>query len=156
MKNIAEIGKRVKNQREKGKFTQQDIAELLGVSVRTIANYENGDTDIPSTKLKLLSKQFNVSYIYLVDGISPKDRIEEPNNSEPEEMFSIKPNIVADTRESFPITIGELIELYKNEINRLKEELEKLNNEIGQLKKDCGNKEGCLVKNIKLKNEISV
>ena len=156
MKDIAEIGKRVKNQREKGKFTQQDIAELLGVSVRTIANYENGDTDIPSTKLKLLSKQFNVSYIYLVDGISPKDRIEEPNNSEPEEMFSIKPNIVADTRESFPITIGELIELYKNEINRLKEELKKLNNEIRQFKKECGDKEGCLIKNIKIKNEVGV
>ncbi len=142
MKNIAEIGKRVKNQRKKGKFTQQDIAELLEVSVRTIANYEKGDTDIPSTKLKLLSKQFNVSYIYLVDGISPKDRIEEPNNSEP--------------GESFPITIGELIELYKNEINRLKEELKKLNNEIRQFKKECGDKEGCLIKNIKIKNEVGV
>ncbi|CAL2106728.1 DNA-binding XRE family transcriptional regulator [Tenacibaculum sp. 190524A02b] len=52
---------RIKKLRAKNKETQSDLAELLGVSLRTVQNYEKGSVTIPNEKLKLLAKHYSIS-----------------------------------------------------------------------------------------------
>ena len=48
----------IKNFRKKYRITQARLAEILGVSHRTIQNYEDGNV-IPKSKLKMLRKIFD-------------------------------------------------------------------------------------------------
>ena len=51
----------LKDFREKMGYTQQDIANFLGVERSTYTCYETGKTRIPIIKLERLSKLYNVS-----------------------------------------------------------------------------------------------
>lgn len=48
----------IREKRKKLGYTQKDLANLIGVSVQTINNYENGK-EIPSTKYQILDKILN-------------------------------------------------------------------------------------------------
>lgn len=50
----------IKENRKKLKLTQEELAKLLGVSKRTVINYEKGEV-IPETKSELLRKIFSES-----------------------------------------------------------------------------------------------
>ena len=52
---------RVKHQLNKG-----ELATLLGVSQRTVRNWQNGTTELPVSKLILLAKTWNCSTDYLL------------------------------------------------------------------------------------------
>ena len=56
----------IKKLREKKNLTQNDLAQLIGVSLRTISNYENGDVQIPDKKLRAIAKVFNVDVFELL------------------------------------------------------------------------------------------
>ena len=56
-------------------------------------------------------------------------------------------------KEVVGLSLVEQIILLREKCLKDETELRKLKHQIIQLKKDCGHKEGCLVKNIKLKNE---
>ena len=58
--------------------------------------------------------------------------------------------------ESGGMTLVEQIEMLKEQCSIYKKELRSLISQLKQLEKDCGDKEDCLVKNIKLKNEVGV
>lgn len=79
MKEIAldKILKEIKNRREVCKESQAEIAEKLGVSLRTYHSYESGDKKIPGEALLKLSHYYRIDLnLYLLTG-ETVDLIEE-------------------------------------------------------------------------------
>ena len=54
------IGNRIKECREKSRYTQQDVADYLGLSRASIANYESGRQKISIAELFSLAERFSV------------------------------------------------------------------------------------------------
>ena len=66
-------GIRLKEFRKEHKFTQSDLAKVLGCSYGTIAGYERGRYPIATPFLYIISKQFHISADYLLGKIdNPK------------------------------------------------------------------------------------
>ena len=61
-----EFHKRLKGLRQACAFKQKDLAEFIGVSVRTFQDYEQGNTQPNIQKLIALADIFNISLDYLV------------------------------------------------------------------------------------------
>ncbi len=81
MKNLI-VYKNIKDLREDHDNTQKQIGEILGLSQRGYAHYENGDYDITGEMLIILAKYYNTSVDYLL-GITnetkPYPRIKSKN-----------------------------------------------------------------------------
>lgn len=70
------LGKTIKEIRKLKKIKQKDLAALLGVSERTLLNYERGDT-IPSlSKLIEISKILGISSDILFDTVEGKEMLD--------------------------------------------------------------------------------
>lgn len=67
---------RIKELRKQRKITQKALADIFGVSVRTIQEWEHGDTAIKAVKTKKLADYFEVSEGYLL-GYSQSPDIQE-------------------------------------------------------------------------------
>ena len=67
---------RIKELRKQRKITQKALADIFGVSVRTIQKREHGDTAIKAVKTKKLADYFEVSEGYLL-GYSQSPDIQE-------------------------------------------------------------------------------
>lgn len=57
---------RLKEERKRNKYTQEEVAQLLGASQQAISKYENGLREPDLTILIELAKLYNVSLDYLV------------------------------------------------------------------------------------------
>jgi transcriptional regulator with XRE-family HTH domain len=57
----ASFGKRIKELRARRGFSQEELSEMSGLSLRTIQRLENGESDPRGDTLKRLSKAFNVT-----------------------------------------------------------------------------------------------
>ena len=66
--NQEKIGKYIVECRKKKNMTQQELAEKLGVSDRTIGNWENGRNMPDLSLFKLLSEILGISIAELLDG----------------------------------------------------------------------------------------
>jgi len=62
-----QLGRRIKELRKKRNITQQDLAEMLGVSYQAISRWENNITSPDITALPVLANIFNVTVDYLLD-----------------------------------------------------------------------------------------
>ncbi len=51
-------------------LTKEELAKRLGVSIKTYYNWINEETDMPITKLVMLSRLFGVGTEYLLEGMS--------------------------------------------------------------------------------------
>lgn len=60
------IGERIKSLREERKITQQELARYLGVSQKTISNYENGERSPDPNTLRKIADYFDVTVDYLL------------------------------------------------------------------------------------------
>lgn len=56
---------RIRELREDNMYTQQKIADLLGIGQRTYCDYESGKTRIPVDSLIKLASFYNVSMDYI-------------------------------------------------------------------------------------------
>lgn len=63
---------RIREIREDHSFTQKKVAEILNVSQRTYADYENGKTRIPIDSLLILAKYYNISLDYITGASNKK------------------------------------------------------------------------------------
>lgn len=68
MSNKQEMGLRIKNQRKKLKYTQEDMAEQLSISVKHFSEVERGLTGLSIDNLIKLSNILGVSIDYIVKG----------------------------------------------------------------------------------------
>lgn len=60
----------IEAERARNRFTKEELAKKLGVSVKTYYNWINEETDIPSTKLVLMARMFGTNIDYLLEGMS--------------------------------------------------------------------------------------
>ena len=63
--NLLDIANNIKNLRTKNNLSQNDLANILGVTQACIVRYEKGIIEISTSNLYKLSKKFNVSMNYL-------------------------------------------------------------------------------------------
>lgn len=66
-----EIPKRLKQLRKYLDLTQSEFGEKIGVKGNTVTNYENGRRALSEQTIKSICREFNVSYVWLVEGIEP-------------------------------------------------------------------------------------
>ena len=57
---------KIKQLRKEKKLTQEELAEKIGISKRTLANWEDGVSSIKENKLKILCEIFDVDVPYLL------------------------------------------------------------------------------------------
>lgn len=69
MKNVKllELGNKIRLERMKRDLSQEELAELANVSVRTISDIERGITDIRYTNLLQISDAFNLTLSELLN-----------------------------------------------------------------------------------------
>jgi len=73
MKN-KELSKRIKELRNRKGFSQEELSEKSGLSLRTIQRIENGETEPRGDSLKRLALAFNVTPDEIVDWTATKDK----------------------------------------------------------------------------------
>lgn len=76
------LGKKIKELRAKAKFTQSELADLLGVTKSSIASYENDSRQPSFPVLIKIAQIFNVSTDYLLLNKSEKSISIESLNEE--------------------------------------------------------------------------
>ncbi len=67
------IGNRIKKVRAEANFSQEKLAELVGVSKKTIVNYENGSSDVPYSNLLKIAEVCNIDKNWLFFGEDKKE-----------------------------------------------------------------------------------
>lgn len=72
MKNI-ELAKRIKGLRKRKGFSQEELSEDTGLSLRTIQRIENGETEPRGDSLRRLANSFDVSPEEIVDWTIQED-----------------------------------------------------------------------------------
>ena len=77
-----EIGKRIMELRKKNGFSQEELAEKLGVARQTISKWELGETSPDLRQAKELSKIFKVSLDELTDNDIKDILVEKTSNTE--------------------------------------------------------------------------
>lgn len=65
---MEKLSKRLKNLRENARFTQDEVAKLLGVQRLVITNIENGSRKITAEELYIFSKIYGLSMEELYTG----------------------------------------------------------------------------------------
>jgi transcriptional regulator with XRE-family HTH domain len=63
------LGENLLKLRKKSGFSQEEVAEKLGVSRQTVSKWETDQTVPELIKAKLLSQLYNVSYDYLISEV---------------------------------------------------------------------------------------
>ena len=90
----------------KGKYTQEELAELLGVHINTIVRWERDERVPDANKLKILAKVFGTTTDYLLDGIDNQRILGEHTSENELASFTSKtPNI---KEQSFSTGIASL------------------------------------------------
>lgn len=69
MKNVKllELGNKIRLERMKRNISQEKLAEMAGVSIRTISDIERGITDIRYTNLMQIAIAFDLTTSELLD-----------------------------------------------------------------------------------------
>lgn len=62
----------IEAERIKRQISRDDLAKALGVSRRTISNWQNGSTELPLSKLLSMAQMWNCSTDYLL-GLDSQD-----------------------------------------------------------------------------------
>ena len=73
MKNV-DLAKRIKALRNRKGFSQEELAENTGLSLRTIQRIENGETEPRGDSLKKLATAFDVSSEEIIDWTLREDK----------------------------------------------------------------------------------
>lgn len=64
-----EIGARLRKMRNENGLTQDQLAEKLGVSKRTVGNYESGASDAPASHLSIVARDLGFDVPYILSGV---------------------------------------------------------------------------------------
>ena len=61
--------------RDRNKFTQDFVAEKLGVTRQSYIRYENGDVELNAPQIRTLANLYQIEYRNIIDGIMPEDTV---------------------------------------------------------------------------------
>lgn len=84
------LGKKIAELRKKNNFSQEELAEKVGVARQTISKWEIGDTTPDINQVKIISKIFNISIDELVDNDINNVIVEKISNTEKLAGITIK------------------------------------------------------------------
>ena len=93
--NVETVEEEIKNQklmlkikqlRRNNNESQTALSKVIGVSIRTIQNWEYGKVDVPSKKLELIAQYYGVTVAYLLK----EEEEEEEEEEDLKLMFMIK------------------------------------------------------------------
>ena len=65
--DLVKLGQKIKFERIRHNLSQEELAELSGLSVHGLSNVETGKTDIRYTNLLQISKAFDMRLCELLD-----------------------------------------------------------------------------------------
>ena len=71
--DLKEIGKRIQNRRKQLGYTQEQLAEMMNVSIQMVSNLERGNKAIRIDNLVNLSHILDVSTDYILTGKATAD-----------------------------------------------------------------------------------
>ena len=60
----------IEAERVRRRWSKEELASKLGVSLKTYYNWVNEDTDVPSSALIKMSEMFGTSVDYLLEGMT--------------------------------------------------------------------------------------
>lgn len=78
------LGKKLLNLRKEYKMTQNDVAEILGMSRTSFSKYENGIANPPLQVLRKIAAIYNVGLEYLIFDENTLIRLNDPLNENDE------------------------------------------------------------------------
>ena len=61
--------------RDRNKFTQDFVAERLGVTRQSYIRYENGDVELSASQIRILANLYQIEYRNIIDDIMPEDTV---------------------------------------------------------------------------------
>ncbi|MBQ0325493.1 helix-turn-helix transcriptional regulator [Providencia rettgeri] len=61
------MGKKIKKLRLKYNLSGSNLAKVIGISQQQLSRYENGQSDISTSKIMIISIYFNVDVSYFFD-----------------------------------------------------------------------------------------
>lgn len=77
-----EIGARLREQRNEKGMTQDQLAEILGVSKRTVGNYESGASDAPASHLSVVARDLGFDVPYVLNGVRSTPKVDSLTEAE--------------------------------------------------------------------------
>lgn len=120
MLNSIEIGKRIKNAREKADMSLNDVALKLGVNKSTILRYENGEiSKVKAPIIDGLAKALNVSPHYLM-GWEVGEEEQKKNDIQADIILKMR------TNETFASVVENLYKLDKDKLETINQMLNTL------------------------------
>ena len=69
MFDAKKMGKKIAFLRQKNKYTQENLAEKLGISSQAVSKWENGISDPSTSNLIALAKLYGLSAEELLEGL---------------------------------------------------------------------------------------
>lgn len=85
------LANRIKEAREHANLSQTKLAELIGISYRSVQNYESGLTDPPSQTIVKIADICKVSDIWLLTGSDKEGKfLDHKIVKEPESKYNYK------------------------------------------------------------------
>ena len=61
--------------RERNKFTQEFMANKLGVTRQAYIRYETGEVELSASQIRILANLYQIDYRNIIDGIMPEDTV---------------------------------------------------------------------------------
>ena len=67
------LGDRLRKARRSAGVDREEMADVIGRTPRTVANYENGDTIAPKLVVREYALRCGVPYSWLMTGVAPRN-----------------------------------------------------------------------------------
>lgn len=83
------VGQNIRKYR-KGRFTQEELAEMIGKSESSIRKYEKGLVEIPNSVLELIASKLDVDFDDLIDEFDEVNIVEPELDDLREEVSALR------------------------------------------------------------------
>ncbi len=131
-----ELSKKLKSIRKLRNFTQETIAEKLGISTYSYAKIERGETDVKYSRLQQITKIMGIELedLFSMDDKKVFNLIGETNNIQLQ-SYAAESNSIGDIESKYEQEKTQLIiEQRDKEINYLKQEINTLKQHVSDLR----------------------
>lgn len=111
---------RLKDLREDKDMNQKEVGEIIGTSGNYYGDYENGKRDIPTERMIILAKYYNVSMDYITGLTNDKGGLHKNNKAERDLLQKF--NTLSDIRKGRVLQLLDMLtEEQKEETAKAKE-----------------------------------
>ena len=98
-----ELGKKLLKLRKEFKMTQDDVANILGMSRTSFSKYENGIANPPLQVMRKLASIYNVGLEYLIFDDNTSIKLNDPNEEDVNSPNAPVSRIINKTEKHFSV-----------------------------------------------------